>query len=117
MRLLTVDDGSGPHAGVQLGDQIVPAREVGAPVDSVRGLLCALDAEGLLELGERAARSDRRLARSTVRLLAPVPDPEKIVCLGLNFRDHAAEAGQEIPAAPMWFAKTTRRICVSWPVS
>jgi hypothetical protein len=37
---LTFDDGSGPHAGVQLGDQIVPAREMGAPVDSVRGLLC-----------------------------------------------------------------------------
>lgn len=105
MRLLTFDDGSGPHAGMQLGDQIVPAREVGAPVDSVRGLLCALDTEGLLKLGERAARSDRRLERSAVRLLAPVPDPEKIVCLGLNYRDHAAEAGQEIPAAPMWFAK------------
>jgi acylpyruvate hydrolase len=105
VRLLTFDDGSGPRAGLQLGDQIVPAREVGAPVDSVRGLLCALDAKGLLELGERAARSDRRLARSAVRLLAPVPDPEKIVCLGLNYRDHAAEAGQEIPAAPMWFAK------------
>ena len=40
-----------------------------------------------------------------MRLLAPVPDPEKIICLGLNYRDHAAETGQEIPAAPMWFAK------------
>jgi 2-keto-4-pentenoate hydratase/2-oxohepta-3-ene-1,7-dioic acid hydratase in catechol pathway len=40
-----------------------------------------------------------------VRLQAPVPDPQKIICLGLNYRDHAAESGQEPPAAPLWFAK------------
>jgi acylpyruvate hydrolase len=40
---------------------------------------------------------------SSVRLLAPVPDPEKIICLGLNYRDHAEESCAEIPAAPMWF--------------
>jgi 2-keto-4-pentenoate hydratase/2-oxohepta-3-ene-1,7-dioic acid hydratase in catechol pathway len=40
-----------------------------------------------------------------VRLCAPIPDPEKIICLGLNFRDHAAESGQDLPGAPMWFAK------------
>jgi acylpyruvate hydrolase len=40
-----------------------------------------------------------------VRLLAPAPDPEKIICMGLNYRDHAAESGQEPPAAPLWFAK------------
>ena len=38
-------------------------------------------------------------------LAAPVPDPEKIICIGLNYRDHAEESGQEIPQAPMWFAK------------
>ncbi|HEY0515572.1 MAG TPA: fumarylacetoacetate hydrolase family protein, partial [Solirubrobacteraceae bacterium] len=40
-----------------------------------------------------------------VSLHAPVPDPQKVICLGLNYRDHAEETGQEIPAAPMWFAK------------
>ena len=40
-----------------------------------------------------------------MRLLAPVPDPEKIICLGLNYRDHAEESGQEIPTAPLWFGK------------
>jgi acylpyruvate hydrolase len=34
-----------------------------------------------------------------------VTDPQKIVCLGLNYRDHAEETGQEIPRNPMWFAK------------
>ncbi|HTZ86021.1 MAG TPA: fumarylacetoacetate hydrolase family protein [Solirubrobacteraceae bacterium] len=105
MRLLSYDDGTGPQAGIQVGGGIVALAALDAPADSVRGLLQALDAAGLAELGERAAGADGQLALADVRLLAPVPDPEKIVCLGLNYRDHAAEAGQEIPAAPMWFAK------------
>jgi 2-keto-4-pentenoate hydratase/2-oxohepta-3-ene-1,7-dioic acid hydratase in catechol pathway len=105
MRLLTYDDGSGPQAGIQLAEEIVPVAALHTHGGSVRGLLHALDADELTELGRRAHDADTRIAISAVRLLAPVPDPEKIVCLGLNYRDHAAEAGQAIPAAPMWFAK------------
>jgi acylpyruvate hydrolase len=105
MRLVTYDNGGGAEAGVLADQQVVPVSALGAPARSVRGLLERLDAAGLLALGERAAASDERLALASVRLLAPVPDPEKIVCLGLNYRDHAAETGQEPPAAPLWFAK------------
>jgi 2-keto-4-pentenoate hydratase/2-oxohepta-3-ene-1,7-dioic acid hydratase in catechol pathway len=105
VRLLTYDDGSGPQAGIQLEQELVPVAALGAPAGSLRGLLHALDADGLAELAARAGDAGSRVALADVRLLAPVPDPEKIVCLGLNYRDHAAEAGQEIPAAPMWFAK------------
>jgi acylpyruvate hydrolase len=41
----------------------------------------------------------------SVRLLPPVPDPGKIVCLGLNYRSHAEEAGLEAPETPTFFAK------------
>jgi 2-keto-4-pentenoate hydratase/2-oxohepta-3-ene-1,7-dioic acid hydratase in catechol pathway len=40
-----------------------------------------------------------------VRLLAPVPDPRKIICIGLNYRDHAAETGAPIPPEPILFSK------------
>lgn len=105
MRLVTYDDGAGPHAGVLLGDDIVPVAALDAPADTVRGLLEKLDAGELATLAEQAAAADQRIPLAGVRLLAPVPDPEKIICLGLNYRDHAAETNQEIPAAPMWFAK------------
>ena len=105
MRLVTYDNGMVHAAGVLIGDQIVPVAALGAPAQSVRGLLDALDGPALAALGERAADSPERVALSSVRLLAPVPDPEKIICLGLNYRDHAAETGQEPPSAPMWFAK------------
>jgi acylpyruvate hydrolase len=105
VRLVTYDDGSGERAGILLGEEIVPAASVQAPAQSVRGLLDALDPSGLKALGERADTAERRIAPAEVRLCAPVPDPEKIICLGLNYRDHAAETGQELPGAPMWFAK------------
>jgi 2-keto-4-pentenoate hydratase/2-oxohepta-3-ene-1,7-dioic acid hydratase in catechol pathway len=35
----------------------------------------------------------------------PIPVPGKIVCVGLNYRDHAAESGNDLPAAPLLFAK------------
>ncbi len=105
VRLVTYDDGSGERAGILVDEEIVPAASVQAPAQSVRGLLDALDASGLEALGKRADTVERRIAPTEVRLRAPVPDPEKIICLGLNYRDHAAETGQELPGAPMWFAK------------
>src|SRR5512133_3252517 len=40
-----------------------------------------------------------------VRLLAPVPRPGKILCVGLNYRDHAKETGQAVPTEPVLFSK------------
>ena len=40
-----------------------------------------------------------------VRVGAPVPRPGKIVCIGLNYADHAAETGAEIPKEPVVFMK------------
>ncbi|NIP43980.1 MAG: fumarylacetoacetate hydrolase family protein [candidate division Zixibacteria bacterium] len=40
-----------------------------------------------------------------VRLEAPIPQPGKILCVGLNFRDHALESGLELPEFPTIFAK------------
>ena len=38
-------------------------------------------------------------------MAVPIPRPGKIVCVGLNYRDHAAEQGAELPEAPLLFAK------------
>jgi 2-keto-4-pentenoate hydratase/2-oxohepta-3-ene-1,7-dioic acid hydratase in catechol pathway len=35
----------------------------------------------------------------------PIPDPDKILCIGLNYREHARESGLEVPAVPVVFAK------------
>ena len=105
MRLLSYQTAAGPAAAIQVGDMLVPAGALDAPASTVRGLLEALDGDGLRELAARAEDADERIPLADATLCAPISDAQKIICLGLNYRDHAEETGQEIPAAPMWFAK------------
>jgi 2-keto-4-pentenoate hydratase/2-oxohepta-3-ene-1,7-dioic acid hydratase in catechol pathway len=44
-------------------------------------------------------------ATAELELLSPVANPSKIVCVGLNYLDHAAESGQEAPSRPLLFGK------------
>jgi 2-keto-4-pentenoate hydratase/2-oxohepta-3-ene-1,7-dioic acid hydratase in catechol pathway len=105
VRLLTYRTADGPAAAIQVGERLVPARAVDAPASTVRGLLEVLDGEGLRELAARAENAEERVPLAEATLCAPIPDAQKIICMGLNYRDHAEETGQEIPGAPMWFAK------------
>jgi 2-keto-4-pentenoate hydratase/2-oxohepta-3-ene-1,7-dioic acid hydratase in catechol pathway len=43
--------------------------------------------------------------RNSVSLASPVPRPGKIICIGLNYRNHAVESGMEIPKRPIIFSK------------
>src|SRR5215468_9974901 len=49
-------------------------------------------------------------APADARLGAPIARPSKIVCIGLNYRDHAAESGMDIPREPVVFLKATTSI-------
>ncbi len=51
------------------------------------------------------------MVRQPVRLGAPVARPGKLVCIGLNYADHAAEAGLKVPSEPVIFMKATTSIC------
>ncbi len=114
MRLVSYTAENEPGAGVLLDEEIVPLSSLDRPpASSVRGTLEELDAAGLRRLGELAAGASERLPLDEVQLDAPVPDPQKIICMGLNYRDHAEETGQEIPQAPMWFAKFANSLCGS----
>jgi 2,4-didehydro-3-deoxy-L-rhamnonate hydrolase len=64
---------------------------------------------GLARLGQQLAnrRSDLPCVSPSERLGPPICRPSKIVCIGLNFRDHAAESKMAIPAEPVLFLKST----------
>jgi 5-carboxymethyl-2-hydroxymuconate isomerase len=53
---------------------------------------------------------DQRVPLSAARFLPPVPDPGKIIAVGLNYVDHAAEAAIKAPEAPLLFAKTANAL-------
>ena len=103
MRLVSYRSDRGVRAGVLEGDRVIDAGDAfGAGEDrSVRDLLEA----GALGDLEEAADGHDGLPLAAVELLAPVPDPEKIVCIGLNYREHATEGRLEPPEVPTFFAK------------
>jgi 2-keto-4-pentenoate hydratase/2-oxohepta-3-ene-1,7-dioic acid hydratase in catechol pathway len=103
--LVTFDAGDGGRAGVLEGDRVVDAWALlGEPHrGGLRELLAAERVDDLRgRLGDSGAPSHPLAA---VSLLAPIADPEKIVCIGLNYGKHAAEGGMEPPPAPTIFGK------------
>jgi 2-keto-4-pentenoate hydratase/2-oxohepta-3-ene-1,7-dioic acid hydratase in catechol pathway len=105
MRLVTYDAGDGGRAGMVVDGRVVDAwAALGEPH---RGSLRELIGHGRIDdlrarIGDTGAPSH---PLSAVRLLAPIPDPEKIVCIGLNYAKHAAEGRQEVPESPTIFGK------------
>jgi acylpyruvate hydrolase len=69
-----------------------------------------------LEAGNKArslaekALSGKAVKLSTVKLNAPIPRPGKVICIGLNYRDHAIETNSPIPDFPVVFAKYSNTV-------
>lgn len=108
MQLATIQTPSGARAAIFYQGQYfdLHATEPNLP-STIRELLeagpPALAAARSVVHNEKA----RGYHAAGVRLLPPVPDPAKIICIGLNYRDHAAESGAPIPKEPILFSKYT----------
>jgi acylpyruvate hydrolase len=111
MKLVTFKDAGSSRLGalrVQDGMTTVVDLQRAAPglPDTLVGLLAAGEqawatARDALESAPASATHDLE----TVALQAPIPRPGKIICIGLNYRDHAEESGQPVPDYPTVFAK------------
>ena len=68
---------------------------------------------GMERLAAWAKDNEARAPRvpDGVRLGSPIARPSKIICIGLNFHDHAAESGMAVPAEPVIFFKATTALC------
>jgi 2-keto-4-pentenoate hydratase/2-oxohepta-3-ene-1,7-dioic acid hydratase in catechol pathway len=103
MRILTYRSERGDRAGIQLGEGIVDVWDaLGGGESTVRELL---ESERIEEARAAAESTEPGVSIAGVELMPPVPDPDKIVCIGLNYRAHAAEAGIDPPDSPTFFAK------------
>jgi 2-keto-4-pentenoate hydratase/2-oxohepta-3-ene-1,7-dioic acid hydratase in catechol pathway len=60
---------------------------------------------------ERLRVAGAVLERDAVQLVAPVPRPGKILCIGLNYKDHAAESNSPLPERPLVFSKFPTSVC------
>jgi 2-keto-4-pentenoate hydratase/2-oxohepta-3-ene-1,7-dioic acid hydratase in catechol pathway len=69
--------------------------------------------EQVLHLAKSAFKSgsELRIPFERVEIGPPVPDPDKIICIGFNYSEHAAEVHFSVPPAPTFFAKFRNALC------
>jgi 2-keto-4-pentenoate hydratase/2-oxohepta-3-ene-1,7-dioic acid hydratase in catechol pathway len=82
--------GAAPEAGIVVGNK-------------VQGL--GTDILSVIASGKAPAATGPSYDLGQVTLLGPIPRPPKLICVGLNYRDHAAETKMEIPTVPTIFCK------------
>jgi 2-keto-4-pentenoate hydratase/2-oxohepta-3-ene-1,7-dioic acid hydratase in catechol pathway len=91
MKLVTFRrDGGAPEAGIVEGDKVT-------------GL--GTDLLSVIASGKPPSASGPSYDLARVSVMAPIPRPPKLICVGLNYRDHAAETNLEIPKVPTIFCK------------
>jgi len=109
MKLCTYREGSALRLGLVRGDEVVDvaasAAQLGISVPETMEAVIAEYAhvrralEAIEEKGVPAGKL------SDLRLAPPVTRPQKILCVGLNYRKHAEESKMPIPSSPVYFAK------------
>src|SRR5262245_33540839 len=105
MRLATLKTPHGPRPAVLIGDRFVDLVAVDNRFpSSVRSILA--EPRLMSAASEIAATLGANgIPVSSAKLHAPVHDPQKIICVGLNYRDHAVESKMPIPKEPVLFSK------------
>lgn len=109
MRLCTYRNGAAhDRLGLVADGRVLAATELAPGAPATMTELLAKSPEAVDSLATVAAPDRiRRLGRplEDVELLAPVPRPGKVIGIGRNYREHAAEEGVEAPSSPLVFAK------------
>jgi 2-keto-4-pentenoate hydratase/2-oxohepta-3-ene-1,7-dioic acid hydratase in catechol pathway len=106
MKLATILTPDGPRAALAVADGYIDLHATDARLPSgMKELLAAPPAIRRAAAEVATSKSAVKHAASAVKLLPPVPNPSKILCIGLNYRDHAIEGGKAIPAEPVLFGK------------
>ncbi len=110
MKLATLMTETGPRVvGVTLDGRFVDLCEVDIKLPkTMRELLSA--SEGLAAAAHALATGMSKGPFVTGRLMAPVGNPDKVLCIGLNYRDHAIETNSPIPGEPVVFNKFSQSV-------
>lgn len=108
MRLVTYShDGAAPAAGIVLDGRVVSLQAIGY-ADVISFLR---DGDAAIEKADGLFSDPSSPSLEEIKLFAPVPKPDKFICIGLNYRDHAIESGMDIPELPTVFTKYPNAIC------
>ena len=109
MKLVTYRNNGSEHIGAVVDGEVVDILSAdGSLPHSVLRIL----EEDALDAVSRAVEGGlgKRTALNSVTLMSPVPRPSKIVCVGLNYLDHATEQNMPLPEHPLLFSKATSSV-------
>lgn len=104
MKFVSYEYNHGPSFGAVVGKEIVDLSDVGP---SLRAVLASGPLSNLRAVVEKRKPT---VALDHVVLHPVVPDAGRIICVGKNYRDHAAEMGSEVPQDPNLFIRTTKSV-------
>lgn len=104
MKLVSFLQGDQPRIGLVRGDQVIDLSEADSSLPRCLKALLELGPEGL-ERVHACSEASPTLDLADLKLLPPVNHPEKVVCVGVNYADHAAESGMDLPSEPVIFNK------------
>jgi 2-keto-4-pentenoate hydratase/2-oxohepta-3-ene-1,7-dioic acid hydratase in catechol pathway len=103
MKLASYVANGKPAFGVIVGDGVATMTDrLGGRYATLRDVIAAGALDELRRVAQ-GAQPDQKLAG--LRFLPVIPNPEKIMCVGINYRSHAAEHGAEVPKAPNIFTR------------
>jgi 2-keto-4-pentenoate hydratase/2-oxohepta-3-ene-1,7-dioic acid hydratase in catechol pathway len=103
MKLASYVTNGKPAFGVIVGDGVATMTDrLGGRYATLRDVIAAGALDELRRVAQ-GAQPDQKLAG--LRFLPVIPNPEKIMCVGINYRSHAAEHGAEVPKAPNIFTR------------
>ena len=104
MKLIRYGEAGKEKIGVQIADKNYDVSAFGGDYDEL-----FFEENGLARLAQFVKANNGKLDEipAGVRLGAPFVRPSKIVCIGLNYKDHAEETGATIPVEPIIFMKST----------
>ncbi|PHS00005.1 MAG: fumarylacetoacetate hydrolase [Blastopirellula sp.] len=104
MRLISYSNASGTGIAAKVGENYVDLNQADPQIPTCMKKFLELGADGL-KLAQAAIESGSSLDSSEIKILPPIPAPQKIICIGLNYADHAAETGATVGDEPVVFNK------------
>jgi 2-keto-4-pentenoate hydratase/2-oxohepta-3-ene-1,7-dioic acid hydratase in catechol pathway len=104
LRFVTIQRDGDTEPGVLLDGRVIPIN--GSGLSSVLEVIAGgADAQTQVRRWIGGPASSHGLDPAVLTFAAPIPRPPKLICIGLNYRDHAAESKLAIPEVPTMFAK------------
>jgi 2-keto-4-pentenoate hydratase/2-oxohepta-3-ene-1,7-dioic acid hydratase in catechol pathway len=110
MRLITYHGLDGPRVAGMRDNQFIDLNHADPGVPACIKALLAQGPDGMGR-AQAAMASGKPIPLEGFRPAPPIPQPEKIICVGLNYADHAKETGAKSPPEPILFCKFSSSVC------